>query len=71
MTGKGQVTIPVKVREQMGIYPGSKLNFVIKGDALLIERVAIKAATSLSQIMRGKGSVKMSTDEILALTRMV
>jgi AbrB family looped-hinge helix DNA binding protein len=71
VTSKGQVTIPLEVREQMGIYPGAEVNFVIKGNALHVEQVkrVPKPGTSLSQTMRGKGSVKMSTDEIMALTR--
>ena len=71
VTSKGQVTIPLEVREQLGIYPGSEVNFVIKGNALHVEPVkrATKPGKSLSQTLRGKGSVKMSTDEILALTR--
>lgn len=32
VTSKGQVTIPLKIRQQLGIRKGSKLAFVLSGD---------------------------------------
>ena len=32
VTSKGQVTIPLKIRQQLGIRKGSKLTFVLSGD---------------------------------------
>lgn len=32
VTSKGQVTIPLKIRQQLGIRKGSKISFVLAGD---------------------------------------
>ncbi|MEZ5478339.1 MAG: AbrB/MazE/SpoVT family DNA-binding domain-containing protein [Thiolinea sp.] len=32
VTSKGQVTIPLKIRQQLGIRKGSKISFVLVGD---------------------------------------
>ena len=34
ITDKGQVTIPIAVREQLGLLPGTEVDFVVDGDAL-------------------------------------
>jgi AbrB family looped-hinge helix DNA binding protein len=71
VTTKGQVTIPLAVREQMGIYPGSEVDFHVEGDTIKVIPVekALKYEHKLSARLRGQGTVKMSTDEIMALTR--
>ena len=71
ITSKGQVTIPIEIRERLGLMPGSEVEFQIQGNAVRI--VKAKAGASRGQRVvdqvRGKGSVKLSTDQILALTR--
>ena len=34
VTTKGQVTIPQDIREQLGIYPGSEVEFIIDGNSV-------------------------------------
>jgi len=72
VTSKGQVTIPKRVRERLGIKPGSAVDFELtpSGDVLLRhgERRAKKPTRRFSSL-RGVATVKMSTDQILALTR--
>jgi len=71
VTTKGQVTIPQVIREELGIYAGSEVEFKVEDGTLRvipIEKPHI-SKTSLSARMRGKGTVKMTTDEIMALTR--
>jgi len=36
MTGKGQVTIPQSIREQLHLGNGSRLEFVIKGNTVIM-----------------------------------
>lgn len=36
VTSKGQVTIPKKIREKLGIESGSEINFIIKGDEVVL-----------------------------------
>jgi len=71
VTTKGQVTIPMEVREKLNIQPGAEVDFVIEGDVVKI--VPVRGANSrgrrIVERMLGKGSVQMTTDEIMALTR--
>ncbi|MEW6186342.1 MAG: AbrB/MazE/SpoVT family DNA-binding domain-containing protein [Thermodesulfobacteriota bacterium] len=38
VTSKGQVTIPKKVRERLGILPGEKVGFEEKGELVFIKK---------------------------------
>lgn len=38
VTSKGQVTIPIEIRERLGIRPRDKVRFVIDEDVVRIER---------------------------------
>ena len=70
ITTKGQVTIPLAVREHLGLMPHTEVEFVIKGDtAVLTKATGRRRGRKLVDHMRGRGNVRMSTDEILALTR--
>jgi antitoxin PrlF len=71
ITTKGQVTIPREVREKMGFLPHSDVEFVIEGNAVVIRKVEGKETRgrNLVERMRGRATVRMSTDEIMALTR--
>jgi antitoxin PrlF len=68
VTRKGQVTIPLPVRRALGIRPGSDVEFELdeRGARLLVD--SDRAAEEISR-MRGAGEGRMSTEEILALTR--
>lgn len=73
ITSKGQVTIPQEIREQYGLLPDTEVEFVVKRNVVQL----IKAMNSdrptrgeaLVRRLRGTATVRMSTDEILALTR--
>ena len=43
VTSKGQVTIPKKVREKLGIQPGEDVGFEEKGDLILIRKAMTKS----------------------------
>jgi AbrB family looped-hinge helix DNA binding protein len=73
ITSKGQVTIPIDVREKLGLLPNTEVAIEVHGNAARIVKVAGKrasnrGATAVAQL-RGKADVRMTTDEILALTR--
>lgn len=68
VTQKGQVTIPVDVREALGIQPGMNVHFEVDGDGARLVMDRGQAKREIAK-MRGAGSGAMSTDEILALTR--
>lgn len=68
VTVKGQVTIPLEVRQALGIEPGSDVDFRLDGEGarLVVDRE--RATTEITR-MRGAGDVELTTDEILALSR--
>ncbi|MBN1103930.1 MAG: AbrB/MazE/SpoVT family DNA-binding domain-containing protein [Deltaproteobacteria bacterium] len=71
ITSKGQVTIPLRIRERMGLLPNTEVEFLIEGKKVVLRKAMEKNKRGREMIarMRGKASVKMSTDEIMALTR--
>ncbi len=73
ITSKGQVTIPVEIREKAGLMPDTEVEFELDGRGARIRRAkaprrAGRGAGAVARL-RGKATVKMSTDEIMALTR--
>jgi antitoxin PrlF len=72
VTTKGQVTIPKKVRDHLGIVPGTAVDFELADDGrVTLRKTAGKGRPKRSQFarIRGRASAAMSTDEIMALTR--
>ncbi|NOY08698.1 MAG: AbrB/MazE/SpoVT family DNA-binding domain-containing protein [Spirochaetes bacterium] len=70
VTTKGQVTIPQHIREKLGITPATEVDFVEEEDRiLLVKRKGGGAATRKFTKLRGVATVKMTTEEIMALTR--
>lgn len=71
VTRKGQVTIPKKVREHLGVGPGSAVDFVLEEDGRVTVRKAGKGPAKRSPFarIRGRATAGLSTDEIMALTR--
>jgi AbrB family looped-hinge helix DNA binding protein len=72
ITEKGQVTIPVEIRERFGLLPHTEVEFVVDGDAVRIVPLPGRAEERGRNIVRrlaGKGTIRMTTDEIMALTR--
>ena len=70
ITTKGQVTIPIEMRERLGLYPHTEVVFRIDGDCLIVEKTSSNhRGTALVERMRGRGTVHMTTDQTLALTR--
>ena len=70
ITTKGQVTIPLEVRERLGLLPNTEVDFSVHGDTVVITKAGARSkGRQLIEHMRGRGSVRMSTDEIMALTR--
>ena len=73
ITSKGQVTIPIEIRERLGFLPNSEVEFEIEGTSLRIHKVrGRKSGTrgrSIVLQMSGKATSGMSTEEIMAITR--
>lgn len=71
ITSKGQVTIPQKMRELLGMLPSTEVEFEMTTKGLLIKKAKGKKTFGDKLIghMRGRADKKMTTDEIMALTR--
>jgi AbrB family looped-hinge helix DNA binding protein len=71
ITSKGQVTIPIEIRERMGLLPNTEVRFEIEGNAVRIIREEKPGGRGqrLLERMRGRATSGMSTEEIMALTR--
>jgi len=70
VTIKGQVTIPIHIREKLGITPASEIDFLEEGDRVfLVKRKERPGSTRKFKNLRGIANVNMTTDEIMELTR--
>jgi AbrB family looped-hinge helix DNA binding protein len=70
VTTKGQVTIPQEIREKLGITPAVEVDFIEEKDRVyLVKRKGKPKITHKFRKLRGIANVKMTTDEIMALTR--
>ncbi|HEY4113477.1 MAG TPA: AbrB/MazE/SpoVT family DNA-binding domain-containing protein [Rhizomicrobium sp.] len=71
MTSKGQVTVPKKLRDALGLKPGSEVVFEYEGNGRAVIRRAGKRAPPKSVFAKLRGSLKggLTTDQILDMTR--
>jgi len=72
ITSKGQVTIPIEIRERAGLLPHTEVRFEVEGNAVRImreEKPKGGRGQMLLERMRGRATSGMSTEEIMALTR--
>jgi AbrB family looped-hinge helix DNA binding protein len=73
ITTKGQVTIPIEIREKFGFQPNTEVEFQIRGGTVRLMKANRKRTqqrgADIIRRLAGKGNVKLSTDQILALTR--
>jgi AbrB family looped-hinge helix DNA binding protein len=69
MTSKGQVTIPKRMREALGLKPGSKVAFEYQGNGKATIHREGKPPVSRFAKMRGSLKGGPSTDELLAMLR--
>jgi AbrB family looped-hinge helix DNA binding protein len=79
VTEKGQVTIPKNVRSNLGIEPGSNVEFVLKGSEAILRRVepakdGLERAVQelIDHLNRHKGSMSLGSmdgDEFYRMLR--
>ena len=72
VTSKGQVTIPKRMRDHLGVKAGTEVDFQINaaGEVVVVKkgRRSKSVFAKIRGSARGKGP-NMTTDEIMALTR--
>jgi AbrB family looped-hinge helix DNA binding protein len=68
---KGQVTIPIEIRKKMGLLPNTEVEFVISGQSVVLKKSpqTRRRGSELIATMRGRATRRMTTDQIMALTR--
>jgi AbrB family looped-hinge helix DNA binding protein len=72
ITSKGQVTVPKSIRDYLGLKPGTAVVFERTRDGEVVLKPALestKRRPSRFAKLRGRATVRMTTDAILALTR--
>lgn len=74
ITSKGQVTIPIEIRERFGFLPDTEVEFVVdEDDTVKLVRAEPRGhpgrGDRVVDRLRGTSTLGMSTEEILALTR--
>ena len=74
LTSKGQVTIPLEIRQELGLLPGTRVVFDVVGDSVRIRKAKEQGrGAALVDHMRAVGrrasGPRLTTDQILALTR--
>jgi AbrB family looped-hinge helix DNA binding protein len=76
ITSKGQVTIPIAIREKAGLLPNTEVEFELDAKGVRIKPARRKSKPTRGEALiahlrahRPKGGPNMTTDEIMALTR--
>lgn len=73
VTSKGKVTIPLEIRERLGFYENTEVDFVVEGNAVRLVKARQPRGPSRGQRvvegLRGKAQLGLTTDEIMAMTR--
>lgn len=70
ITTDGQVTIPLEIRQQLGLAPGAEVEFEVVEDRVYLKKTSDNnPGDRLVRLMQGKATAQLSTDEMMALTR--
>jgi AbrB family looped-hinge helix DNA binding protein len=80
VTSKGQVTIPIGIRDRLGIQPNTEVRFIVRKGLVILEKAAGRGSmkrpsrgeaivTRLRHTARRATRSRMTTDELMALTR--
>ena len=70
VTRKGQVTIPKRVRDYLGIEPGSMVDFDVTADGqIVLIKQGAPSEPDRFERLRGTAPTKLTTDQLMALLR--
>ncbi|THJ66819.1 AbrB/MazE/SpoVT family DNA-binding domain-containing protein [Arthrobacter echini] len=62
LTSKGQVTIPLEVRQALGLEAGSKIDFIRSADGRIVLEVVRTSVASLQGVLRRDGGDSLSVE---------
>jgi AbrB family looped-hinge helix DNA binding protein len=63
------VTLPIEIRKQLGLRPGTEVDLEVVGNSILIRKRVGTRGRALVSRMSGKATSRVATAKILALTR--
>ena len=69
MTSKGQVTIPKRMRDELGLRPGAEIEFLPNGSGEIVVRVKKKPDPHRFDALIGTLDLGMTTDEFMRFLR--
>ncbi|WP_310452327.1 AbrB/MazE/SpoVT family DNA-binding domain-containing protein [Sulfuritalea sp.] len=69
VTTKGQVTIPIELRERLGIKPGDRVGFVAEGDRIVLQRQETAIEAVFGIVKSGKGATLEQMEEAISAGR--
>ncbi len=69
LTSKGQVTIPKRVRDYLGLKPGSTVEFAVTSDGQVLLKTTEPRPPGPADRIAGTAPPGMTTDELMRLTR--
>jgi AbrB family looped-hinge helix DNA binding protein len=73
LTSKGQVTIPLPIRQRLGLLPLSEVEFDVVGDSVRIRKKTGHASRGrghkLLEALKAAPRPSMTTEELMQLTR--
>jgi AbrB family looped-hinge helix DNA binding protein len=73
LTTKGQVTIPLEIRQKLGLEPWTEVEFELDGNSVRLRKKAgsdNRGARLLAALQRApRPKPGMTTDQLMALTR--
>jgi antitoxin PrlF len=69
LTSKGQITLPIEIRELLGVNTGDRIAFEEKQDGEVIVRVVGKVKVSSIRGMFGKTKIQASVEEMNAAVK--
>lgn len=70
ISAKGLVTIPVALREFFGLFPHTEVEMIKRKNGILIKKIENdQPGNELINHMSGTATIKLTTEEIMKLTR--
>lgn len=72
LTSKGQVTIPLQIRNRLGLLPNTEVEFDVVGESVRIRKAPRQhRGRAIVQHLRGTAATRgrLTTNQIMALTR--
>ena len=63
VTAKGQIVIPVELRQKYGIKNGTRIVVIDNGDSIILKPMTKQSPRNLQGSLKGKGGLKVLIEE--------